>query len=186
MAGKGDPDFGKKYPPHKFTKEESAKGGIKSGQTRAQKRTMKETLEHILSMSIEIGEIDDIELIQSIKDTKGKNITVKDVLLLAQVAKAQKGDTRAFEVVRDTIGENPTQKAEITANTPTIVFDMPTMWTQSESPAEAKETPRKRKSPPKGKTASKKKPVSKGKVKQPSEEPSGDSAPKVEGEKPSE
>lgn len=33
-------------------------------------------------------------------------------LSLAQVEKAMKGDTKAYEVIRDTIGEKPTEKVE--------------------------------------------------------------------------
>jgi len=35
---------------------------------------------------------------------------------LAQLEKALQGDTKAFEVIRDSIGEKPTEKQEITGD----------------------------------------------------------------------
>lgn len=43
---------------------------------------------------------------------KGKNITVQDALMIAQIQKALKGDTTAAVFIRDTAGQNPTTKIE--------------------------------------------------------------------------
>ena len=65
-------------------------GGIASGESRRARKTLKETL----LMMLEEG------------DTQN-NIT------LALLDKALKGDTKAYEVIRDTVGEKPTDKVDI-------------------------------------------------------------------------
>lgn len=74
------------------TEEARAKGragGIKSGQVRKERKTLKETLLLMLS--------------------EGKT---QDNITLALLSKAQKGDTKAYEVIRDTIGEKVADKLE--------------------------------------------------------------------------
>lgn len=80
------------------------KGGIASGKARREKKAMKETLETLLSMPLKSGKAANVETIKSIAALKGKNITVQEAIMLAQIQKAIKGDTRAAEYVRDTSG----------------------------------------------------------------------------------
>lgn len=87
-------------------------GGIASGKVRREKKKFKETLELLLSMAMKNGADVSVEDIQSFADLNGKNITVQDAILIAQVEKAMTGDTKAAEYVRDTIGENPSVKVE--------------------------------------------------------------------------
>ena len=87
-------------------------GGIASGKARREKKLFRETLESLLSMSLKNSKDVTIEEIQSFAGIKGKNISVQDAILVAQIQKAMKGDTRAAEYVRDTIGENPSMKIE--------------------------------------------------------------------------
>ena len=63
------------------------KGGKKSGEVKRAKKTLKEELEAILSNG----------------DTQNR-------LSLALLEKAMNGDVRAFEVIRDTIGQKPIDK----------------------------------------------------------------------------
>ncbi len=87
-------------------------GGIASGKVRREKKKFKETLELLLSMAMKNGADVSVEDIQSFADLNGKNITVQDAILIAQVEKAMTGDTKAAEYVRDTVGENPSVKVE--------------------------------------------------------------------------
>jgi hypothetical protein len=99
-----------------FTSENAAengrKGGIASGQARREKKAMRERIQELLEMSVSAGDIDDFT---NIKDTKGKNLTVQDAIIVAQVQRALKGDIRAVEFLRDTAGMKPADKQEITA-----------------------------------------------------------------------
>lgn len=84
--------------------ESAKKGGIASGKARREKKAMKETLQVLLSMPLESKENIDIEGIESIAALKGKNITVQEAIMLKQIQKAMKGDTKAAEYIRDTSG----------------------------------------------------------------------------------
>ena len=93
-------------------------GGIASGKARREKKLMRETLDIILSMPMKNGKNADVESIRSFAALKGKNISVQEAILIAQVQKAMKGDTKAAEYVRDTIGQKPGESIEMSMNLP--------------------------------------------------------------------
>ena len=94
------------------------KGGIASGKARREKKLMRETLDIILSMPMKNGKNADVESIRSFAALKGKNISVQEAILIAQVQEAMKGDTKAAEYVRDTIGQKPGESIEMSMNLP--------------------------------------------------------------------
>lgn len=104
-------------PQSERTKEEQKRiarqGGIASGKVRREKRAMKDTLATLLSMPLKDGMSEDIDKIQSIASLNGKNITVQEAIMLAQIKKAVKGDTRAAEFVRDSSGNKLKEGIEI-------------------------------------------------------------------------
>lgn len=97
-------------------------GGIASGKARREKKMMRETLDMLLSMPMKNGKFADVENIRSFAALKGKNISVQEAILIAQVQKAMKGDTRAAEYVRDTIGQKPTDSVDMNMNVP-VMFE---------------------------------------------------------------
>lgn len=80
-------------PMNERTKEEqreiARKGGIASGESRRQRKTLKEELLLLLEKG----------------DTQER-------VSLALIQEALKGNTKAFEVIRDSIGEKPIDKVE--------------------------------------------------------------------------
>lgn len=80
-------------PFNQLTEEEqrelARKGGIASGEARAKRKTLREELLLLLAQG----------------DTQEK-------ISLALLQKAMNGDTKAFEVLRDTVGEKPVDKVE--------------------------------------------------------------------------
>ena len=56
--------------------------------------------------------------ITSFKGIKGQNISVQEAILIAQIQKAMKGDTRAAEYVRDSIGQKPSESMNMAVNLP--------------------------------------------------------------------
>lgn len=75
-------------------REKGKKGGIKSGQARRERKALKEQL----LMMLESGDI-------------------QENICLALLKEAQNGNIKAFEVIRDTIGEKPIDKtAQTTAD----------------------------------------------------------------------
>ena len=91
-------------------------GGKASGEARRRKKTMKENLELLLTMSVGKGKKADIEKGENIKEYAKENVTVEQAMLIAQIQKALKGDTQAFEMIRDLIGEKPVDKKEVSAS----------------------------------------------------------------------
>ena len=91
----------------------ATKGGIASGIARREKKAMKETLITLLSMPLKSSKSIDIEEVKSIASLKGKNITVQEAIMLAQINKAIKGDTRAAEFIRDSSGNKPKDGLEL-------------------------------------------------------------------------
>ena len=89
MAGKDN----LKVPSSEKAREIGRKGGKKSGEAKRARKTMREQL----LLMLEKG------------DTQ-ENMT------LALIAKAMQGDVRAFEVIRDTIGEKPVDKQDVLMN----------------------------------------------------------------------
>ncbi|MGE9985385.1 DUF5681 domain-containing protein [Desulfovibrio sp. SGI.169] len=68
-------------------------GGKKSGEARRRKKELREHLEALL-------------------DGRNGDMTTAEALTMALVEKGLAGDVRAFEVIRDTLGQNPKQVVE--------------------------------------------------------------------------
>ncbi len=85
---------------YKLTVEEQKKGGIASGEARRRKRDIRLALEALLE--------------RDYKGKDGTSISGAEAIALKQMERALKGDTRAFEVVRDTVGQKPIDKVEST------------------------------------------------------------------------
>lgn len=81
---------------YKLTLEEQKKGGVASGEARRKKRDLRNALEALLD--------------REFKGKDGNSMTGAEWLALKQFEKAMKGDTRAFETVRDTAGQKPVDK----------------------------------------------------------------------------
>ena len=84
--------------------ENGRKGGIASVEARRKRKTLKEELLLILSEG---------ETQQSVT--------------LALIEKAMSGDTKAFEVIRDTIGEKPIDKVMIADVEPSVIAEVEAM-----------------------------------------------------------
>lgn len=112
-------------PQSKRTKAEQREiakmGGIASGKARRERKAMKETLESLLSMPMDAGKAADIDTIRNYAALNGKNITVQEAIMLAQIKKAMDGDTKAAEYVRDTIGQKPDNKMNIDMKLPVFL-----------------------------------------------------------------
>lgn len=91
--------------PYEFTSDQSRseaakngkKGGVASGAARRKRKSMREALDMLLT--------------KNIKTNQGNMETI-EAIMVAAVAKAIKGDIRATEFIRDTIGENPSNKTQ--------------------------------------------------------------------------
>ena len=81
--------------------EITAKGGQASGEARRRKRDIRKALEILLE--------------KDYTDKHGNTMSGAEAIALKQLEKALKGDTKAFEVVRDTVGQKPVEKVSMSA-----------------------------------------------------------------------
>lgn len=84
-----------------FTKDDkrASNAGKKSGEARKKLRTLREELEILLS--------------EEKTDKNGNTMTVQTGITTAMVQQALKGNIRAWESIRDTIGQKPVEKVEV-------------------------------------------------------------------------
>lgn len=76
-------------------------GGKKSGESRREKKRLRELLEILLQQPVEAGD----------------GSTNAEAMTVALLKKALSGDTRAYEIIRDTIGEKPVEKRGVAMQT---------------------------------------------------------------------
>lgn len=87
-------------------KERAKKAGQKSGEVRAKRKLLKDELLFLLDEKLKGG------------DYEGK--TAREAMSARLVNRAVNGDTDAYKVIRDTIGEKPTEKIQMGADEETI------------------------------------------------------------------
>ena len=88
----------------KKAREIGRKGGIASGKAKKEKKMLKELLEDALSKGTET-------------DNEYINIT------LALIREANRGNVKAYEVIRDTLGQKPIDKVEHSGAIPIVIDD---------------------------------------------------------------
>lgn len=84
---------------HKLTREENRKGGKKSAETRKRKKDLRLALEVLLE--------------KGFKDKNGNELTGTEAITAKLFEQAMKGNIKAFEVIRSTVGQDPVQKVMI-------------------------------------------------------------------------
>jgi len=87
-----------------LTTDEAREIGSKGGKASAEARRKKKDLRLALEMLLE----------KDFKDKNGKTITGTEAITAKLFEKAMKGDVRAFETLRDTVGQKPVDKVEVT------------------------------------------------------------------------
>lgn len=92
---RGNPDKLKPVQTKQEASERGRKGGLASGAARREKRTLRQRLELLLKVQDE--------------DSGQENA---DAISTALINKALSGDVKAYEVIRDTIGEKPVDKVD--------------------------------------------------------------------------
>lgn len=85
--------------------EAGRKGGLKKGENARKRKLLKEELEILLEMVDKNGH------------------TNQEKISMALLQKASKGDTRAFEVIRSTIGQDFPRQVQV-QEVPTIIDDI--------------------------------------------------------------
>ena len=86
-------------PRHTLTVEEARKGGKKSAETRAKRKSIREAFEAICS--------------KQYTDAHGNEIDGITAMCMKQFQLAMNGDTKAFVEIRNSLGEMPAQRVEV-------------------------------------------------------------------------
>ena len=84
---------------HKFTPEEASKGGKASAEARRKKRDLRLALEMLLE--------------KGYKNSKGEELTGAEIITAKLFEQATKGNVKAFETIRSTVGQDPVQKVMV-------------------------------------------------------------------------
>ncbi len=85
-------------------RENGKKGGQKSGEVRREKRILRELLEEALLKKTKTG---------------NKYIDITNAL----IKQAEKGNIKAYETIRDTLGQKPIDKIEHNGSIPVVIVD---------------------------------------------------------------
>ena len=96
----------------KEAREQGRKGGKASAAKRAERKTFREGLLLLLN--------------EPLKDKGGQvtDKTTQDAIIAGLVKRAINGDTRAFEMIRDTIGEKPVEVVNVNTPDPSIMDEI--------------------------------------------------------------
>ena len=94
-------------------REIRAKGGVASGEARRRKRDLRLALENLLE--------------KDFKDKDGKTISGTEALAVKLFEQAMKGNIKAFETVRDTVGQKPIDKLMIAEVDQSVVDEVERM-----------------------------------------------------------
>lgn len=102
-------------PASQRTPEERAalgrKGAARTKAIMQERADMKNRLKALVSLTLKDGK-QSAEL-KSLSDARGKNLSVQDAMLISIVNKALRGDVRAVEFIRDTLGEAPVKEMRV-------------------------------------------------------------------------
>lgn len=84
---------------HKLTVEEQSAGGKASGKARRDKKNLRQALEMLLE--------------KDFKDKAGKTVSGTEAITAKLFEQAMKGNVKAFETIRATVGQDPVQKVQV-------------------------------------------------------------------------
>lgn len=95
---------------HKLTVEEQSMGGKASGEARRKKRDLRLALEMLLE--------------KDYKDKNGNTISGTEAVTAKLFEQAMKGNVKAFETLRSTVGQDPVQKIAIAEVTQDVIDEV--------------------------------------------------------------
>ena len=84
---------------HKFTPEEHSKGGKRSAEVRREKRDLRKALEILLE--------------REYQDKNGNTLSGTEAVTAKLFEQAMKGNIKAFETLRDTVGQKSVERVEV-------------------------------------------------------------------------
>lgn len=94
------------------------KGGKASGKARRERRRFEETLRIMLTLPTKEGKVTDAAKLKTLSkdELEAANLTVQDKIAVRLINEAMKGSVKAYEAIRDQMGEKPTDRQEVTVS----------------------------------------------------------------------
>ena len=92
---------GRRFEQGEEQRERARRAGRRSGQVRRERRTLREELLALLD--------------EEIHDKNGKAMNTQKAVTTSLIKAALNGNVKAFEVIRDSIGEKPVEKVDVQA-----------------------------------------------------------------------
>lgn len=97
--------------PEDLTPEQRRENAIKASKAshvkRGARKAWADEMREIMTMPLANKRISEIEDIASMRDVKGKNVTVQSVILVALTQKAMKGDVKAIDLIMRILEQDP-------------------------------------------------------------------------------
>lgn len=92
-------------------REIGRKGGLKSGETKKKRKTMRDTILSMLSQEVSPEKLEEMGVDIS---TLNGDYTMQAAVISAMFRQAVNGSEKAMQLLRDTIGEQPVNRSEVT------------------------------------------------------------------------
>jgi hypothetical protein len=86
-------------------RERGRNGGIKSGEARRRKAALRDTMNKLLTMQVDVEGLSDV-----IRADSGENTTYEDVITMAMIQEAMLGNVKAYQAIMQVVGQ--TDKSE--------------------------------------------------------------------------
>ena len=96
---------------HKLTVEEQSKGGINSGKSKQRQKTLRELAQAWLETEVT-------------KDKNGEPMTGGQFMLAVAAKEIAKGNSKFWELMRDTAGQKPVDKVMIADVDPAVIEEV--------------------------------------------------------------
>ena len=103
---------------YKLSQEEAKKGGINSGRARREKRDLRKALEILLE--------------KEWTDKNGNTLSGTEAITAKLFEQAMKGNIKAFETIRSTVGQDPVQKVMVADVEQSVVDEVERMVLENE------------------------------------------------------
>ena len=99
-------------------KRRGRNGGRASVKARRERRRFEETLRIMLTLPTKQGKVTDAAKLKTLSkdELEAANLTVQDKIVVRLINEAMKGNTKAYEAIRDQMGEKPTDRQEVTVS----------------------------------------------------------------------
>ena len=105
---------------HKLTVEEQSSGGQASGEARRRKKDLRLALEMLLETDF--------------KDKSGNTLSGTEAITTKLFEQAMKGNIKAFETIRSTVGQDPVQKIVVAEVDPAVIDEVEKAVLEDDTP----------------------------------------------------